>query len=60
MKLKDVKKGEMFKLKKGSKAVYVRLGYCRSLKRYEMCRFDDINAIRAMDGNTPVTTDFEF
>jgi hypothetical protein len=60
MQLKDTKKGDLVKLLKGSKAVYVRGDYVRGLRKYSLARYDDINAERFVKGSTEVTTDFEF
>ena len=60
VKIKDVKQGELVKLLKGSRAVYVRGHYDRALRKYSLTRWDDINAERFVKGDTLVTTDFEF
>lgn len=60
MKVKDVKKGELVKLIKGSKAVYVRGHYDRASRKYSLTRWDDINAERWVKGDTLVDTGFTF
>lgn len=57
--LKSIKKGEFFRIP-GGKAVYIRGDYDRSAKRYECCRFDDINAFRMFKGEKLVETGFTF
>ena len=68
--LKDVKLGDLFlltdKVKYNnddevlSKYVYVRYGYCRENKKYEVAKFDDINDYTFMKGTRIVWVDFIF
>jgi hypothetical protein len=64
MKVKDIKKGEFFTKKDiecpRDSQVWIRGEYCRSEKKYECTRFDDINTICYMSGSKDVFTDFTF
>ena len=64
MKLKDLKAGDMFTKKpiaepKGSQ-VWIKQAYDRSVKKYEIMRWDDICDVRFMDGDKEVFVDFVF
>ena len=64
MTLKEVKKGDFFTRKQidepTERQVYIRGEYDRESKKYECCRFDDINAVIYLKGSTTVYTDFIF
>lgn len=60
MKIKDLKKGDYFKLNETSKTVYVRGEYCREEKKYICSRFDDFCSSRLFVGSREVCTDFTF
>lgn len=57
--IKSLKRGEFFRFPNRS-VVYVFDGYCRSLKKYEYHRFDDMNTDFYTNGNKLVDTEFEF
>ena len=60
-KIKNLKKGEYFKLKDSETApVYVRGEYERSTKKYSCYRFDDVSAERFFSGDKEVYDHFEF
>ena len=62
--IKDLKQGEFFTKKPienpNWNQVFVRGAYDRSLKKYEICRFSDVNCCGYMDGKKEVYTDFVF
>lgn len=61
MKIKDLKKGEYFKLKNSETApVWVKGEYIRSEKKYSTYKFDDTNHERFLSPDKEVITDFEF
>lgn len=61
MKLKELKKGDFFKLKDSETApVWVKGEYVRSEKRYSTHKFDDTNHERLVPGKVDVITGFEF
>ena len=64
MKIKDLKMGDYFTLKPIAEPkesqVYVRGGYCKSDRKYDCNRFDDINACRRFPGDKEVFVDFVF
>ena len=61
MKLKDLKKGDYFKLKDNDTApVWVKGEYVRSEKKYSTYTFDDVNHERLMSPEKEVVTEFEF
>lgn len=61
MKLKELKKGDFFKLKDSETApVWVKGEYVRSEKRYSTHKFDDTNHERFVSGKVDVITGFEF
>lgn len=61
MKLKDLKKGDFFKLKDSETApVWVRGEYVRSEKRYSTHQFNDTNHERLVPGKVDVITGFTF
>jgi len=60
MPLSKVKQGEPVKLLKGSRAVYVRGAYDRSLRKYSLTRWDDINSERFVSGTVEVSVGFTF
>ena len=57
--LKDIKRGEYFKLKENGK-VYVRDEYDRSTKKYLYYDFDDVNNWHEAKGSRTVIVDFTF
>lgn len=59
-KIEDLKKGEFFKLKPESNIVYVRGSYVRETKRYESCKFEDINSFTYKKKGTIVFVGFDF
>lgn len=60
-KLKDIKQGELFKLKNTESApVWVRGEYDRQSKKYSTYRYDDVCHERFVKGDTEVFVDFEF
>lgn len=59
-KLKELKRGEFFKLKETSNRVYIKGEYDRSEKRYCCTAWDDANAWRMLDGNKLVYAGFVF
>lgn len=61
MKLKELKKGDYFKLKNAETApVWVKGEYIRSERRYSTHKFDDANHERLVPGKVDVITEFEF
>ena len=60
VRIKDLKKGELFKLDKHSSVVFVRGDYDRSSKSYECYKFDDVNSFRSFKGDRFIFIDFEF
>lgn len=58
--IKDLHKGDFFRLKPDAKRVYVRGEYDRSEKRYECIAFDDIGYSRMFDGKRQVYAGFTF
>lgn len=64
MKLKDLKKGDLFTLKShgehhvNDNQVYIKGQYDRTEKKYDCGRCDDISYSRYFDGNKTVYTDF--
>lgn len=58
--LKDLPKGEFFKLKPDAKRVYMRGDYDRSEKKYDCGAFDDIGYSRMFDGKKLVFAGFTF
>lgn len=60
-KLKEIKQGELFKLKNTESApVWVRGEYDHSSKRYSTYRYDDVCHERFVKVDTDVFVDFEF
>lgn len=59
MKLKELKKGDFFKLKPNGR-VYVRDSYNRSTKKYDYYDFDDVNRWHDAKGDKEVIVDFNF
>lgn len=61
MKLKDLKRGDFFRLKDSDTApVWVKGEYVRSEKKYSTHKFDDINHERLVSSEKEVITRFEF
>lgn len=64
MKIRECRKGEFVTLKDipepKESQVYVNCGYNRSLKKYELQKFSDINSYRYIKSDTEVFTDFIF
>ncbi len=60
MTMKELKKGEFFKLKETSKQVYVKDYYDRSSKKYVAYNFNDICHFIEVPANREVFTDFIF
>lgn len=66
MKLKELKKGDLFALKPhGEKhvtdsQVFIRGEYDHTTKKYDCGRCDDISYSRYFDGNKTVYTDFVY
>ena len=58
--LRDLKKGEFFKLKPDSKIVFIKDEYFREEKRFSCIYFDDISKGRNLKPDTVVYTQFEF
>jgi len=58
--LRDLNKGEFFKLKPDSKTVYIKEDYFREEKRFSCAYFDDISKGRYLKPETVVYTQFEF
>ena len=58
--LKDLNKGEYFKLKPDSKKVYIKGEYLRDEKRFSCIDFEDINKERFLKPTTVIWTQFEF
>lgn len=60
MKLKNLKRGDYFKLKNSDTApVWVKGEYVRSERKYSAYKFDDVNHERLMPGQLDIITDFE-
>lgn len=60
-KIKELKKGELFKLKDSDTAtIWVRDEYVRALKKYSTYKFNDINHEKLLQGNQEVFTGFTF
>lgn len=64
MKLKELKKGDFFTKKPiefpTERQVWVRGDYDRSEKKYECCRFSDVNDYQYIKGDKEVCIEFEF
>lgn len=66
MKLKELKKGDLFALKPHGERhitdsqVYIKGEFDRSVKKYDCGRCDDISYSRYFDGNKTVYTDFVY
>lgn len=66
MKLKELKKGDLFALKAhgehhvSDSQVYIKGEFDRSIKKYDCGRADDISYSRYFDGNKTVYTDFVY
>lgn len=64
MTVKELKKGEFFTKKPitnpNYNQVFVRGEYDRSSKKYECCRFSDMNNTTFLKGDTEIYTDFVF
>ena len=59
MKLKDLKRGDFFRLKDSDTApVWVKGEYVRSEKKYSTYKFDDVNHERLMSPDKEVITEF--
>ena len=58
-KIETLKKGELFK-KVTQKQVLVFNGYCRTNRKYEYTKFDDISSFGYIKKGVLVETDFEF
>jgi len=62
--IKDLKKGDFFTKRSIDEPredqVWVRGDYDRSSRRYECCRFDDVNTTCFLIGGRQVFTDFTF
>lgn len=58
--VKELKKGEFFKLKESANRVYVRDDYDRSEKKYSCFAFDDVCAYRMFKGDKLVYVGFTF
>ena len=62
--IKDLKKGEYFTLSDRENPpenmVYIRGDYDRSVKKYECCKFSDVNATRFFNGSKVVFVEFTF
>lgn len=56
-KLKELKKGEYFRLRKKGK-LYVRGEYVRDLKRYSYYDYDNVNKEHFAKGEIKIITDF--
>lgn len=56
MKLRELKQGDYFKLKPNGR-VYVRQHYCRDIKKYSYCDFNDVCKEHFKSGNTEVIID---
>lgn len=64
-KIKNIKEGEFFTLKDygeypAENRVYIRGEYNRSLKKYEISKYTDMNDFRYVNGNKEVVTGFTF
>ena len=60
-KLKDLKRGEFFKLKDSpTSPMWVRSEYCRSERKYSCYKYDDVNHESFFKGDRIVFTDFYF
>ena len=65
MRIKDMKQGDFFTLKDygeypDESKVYIRGEYNKSLKKYEICKYTDMNAFRYVKGDKEVITGFTF
>lgn len=64
MTIRQLKQGDFFTKKPienpTEKQVFVRGAYDRELRKYEIIRFDDINAVSYMAGSKEIFTDFVF
>lgn len=64
--IKELKRGDFFTLKDygeettPSARVYVRGDYDRSERKFEIYKFDDVNAARFIRGDKPVFVGFTF
>ena len=63
--IKEMKKGDFFTLKDygeypDDSKVYIRGEYNKSLKKYEIYKYNDVNAFRYVAGNKEVITGFTF
>ena len=59
MQIKDIKKGEMFRLV-GKNAVWIRGDFERTEKKYSATSWDDMNKERFLKGSTLVEVGFTF
>ena len=59
MQIKDIKKGEMFRLV-GKTAVWIRGDFERTEKKYSATSWDDMNKERFLKGSTLVEVGFTF
>lgn len=64
MKLKDLKAGDFFTKKPiaepNEHQVWIKQAYDRSLKKYEIVRWDDVCDTQRMSGDKEVFTEFVF
>lgn len=64
MKVRDLRLGEYFTLKPiehpKENQVFVRGAYCKSDRKYDCNRWDDVNAVRSLPGDREVFVDFVF
>lgn len=59
-KLKDLKNGEYLKRNQETNNVFVRGEYCRENKTYELHRFDNVNRVIYLKGDSLVWVGFTF
>lgn len=58
MKLKDLQKGDFFRLNEKAKKTYVKDDYDRSSKAYCCYNYEDINDFKFFKGNKEIFTEF--
>lgn len=58
IKVEDIKKGTLVKRKADAKKTYVRNGFNKSTKKYELSNYDDISDIIEVKKGTLLLTDW--
>lgn len=58
IKIKHLIKGDLFIRKVDSSIIYVRGSYVRGIRRYSCYRYDDVNCVIFLKGDTDVFVEF--